>query len=610
MGRGTDERQIIWTAVAIAETGQLAQALGHDFTYVTADGRAVSRYGMGMSLAEVPAAMMAPLVEGRLGPGSSQPLFLVAPLLLVLASAGLAAAAARSLGGNPVTAALLCGIGSPLAAYAATAFSEPLQAAALIAGFFASLRSADASSAPQARHWAWISGASASVGLLAKSSLVFALPAALLPLVSARAFASRRFRVGWAAVGALPGAILWAWFEYRRFGRPFASYPGESFTHPFLDGFWRLVVGPNYGLVLFFPPTLLALWLFLANARTRNWDSTVRVLGCVAPFVILTALAASWWAWHGVWGWGPRLIVPAVPLLAAGAAVVVAPWRPLARAGLVTLSVVVALPGLLQHAVPITNYVTSLTWPKTSAAVAQSLAGYAWERDAHGTYLVSPDHVLATVPQASAFVVFPWFLHAVWAGDPQQAASRLATPPWSDVRPDIVPRVSPLTPGQVQDITGFARWRFWGRGFVPSAEDAQYAAVYDEALADQIYRLQQERDGPGALRLALKLVQLAPGGGNDALVLESYRISGNRAGAADYLAALSRERRAAPAINVVLSLFERDASHPDQARAFLASVADRYAPDSPLQEALNQPIDKWPPNLLAMLTKPVKAAGE
>ncbi len=87
-GLSADGRQISFTAVAIVEAGEVGQARARDFTWPRRDvGDAVSRYGMGMSFAQVPAAWMASRVEATRGPGSSQPLFLVAPLLFVLLAA-------------------------------------------------------------------------------------------------------------------------------------------------------------------------------------------------------------------------------------------------------------------------------------------------------------------------------------------------------------------------------------------------------------------------------------------------------------------------------------------------------------------------------------------
>jgi hypothetical protein len=612
VGACADERQIIWTAIAITETGQMAQARGHDFTLVTADGHAVSRFGMGMTLAQIPAAFLAPRVESWLGAGSSQPLFLVAPLLLILAAAAFAGLAAQYLAGSASgrqTAIILCALGSPLGAYAAVGSSESLQVASLAAVYASALGSCAARDAGGSKRRALLAGVFASCAVLAKSSLIAVAPAALLPLLVGSPYASRMARVARAAIGFIPGGILWIVLELVRFGRPFASYPGEGFTHPFVDGFWRLLVGPNTGFVLFFPATAIVIWFLAGQVLKRRWDDVLKVSGGVLPLLFLLTLAAGWWAWHGVWGWGPRLIVPAVPLLAACAARVMASWPSWSRAAVVALSIVINAPGLIQHTVPVTQYVSNLVWPQVSARFAKSLAGYAWRLEG-GRYVVSPDHVLATLPSASPFVVYPWFFRATWSDDVKEVARALETPPWRAARSDLVPTLIPMTPRFVRGIVGYPRWHFWGRGFKPTAEDAQYWAVYDEGLVDQVMRLQQRRRAADALEIAEKLVALAPFGSNDALVLESYRILGDRPAAADYLSRLSPERRSYPEVNVVLALFERDAGHEAMARQFLDSVSDRFAADVPLQAARFQSFDKWPPDLQSMIGPPVKSAGE
>jgi hypothetical protein len=612
VGGCADERQIIWTAIAITETGQMAQARGHDFTLVTADGQAVSRYGIGMTLAQVPAALLAPRVEGWLGAGSSQPLFLLAPLLLVLAAAALAGVASLHLaeGANIwPTALVLCALGSPLGAYAAIGSSEALQAAALAGAYACALGSCAARDGRAATRRALLAGVFVSCAVLAKSSLLVVAPAALLPLLGGSRYASRTTRVARAVVGFVPGAALWLILDVVRFGRPFASYPGEGFTHPFVDGFWRLLVGPNTGFLLFFPAGLIVMWSLVRQASKRRWDDVLKMSGAVLPFFLLVCLASGWWAWHGVWGWGPRLIVPAVPLLAACAAHLMLWWPSWSRAALVAASIVINVPGLVQHTVPVTSYVSNLVWPQASAGFATSLAGYAWRLET-GRYVVSPDHVLATLPQASPFVVYPWFFLATRSDDVAQVARALETPPWHGARPDLVPTVMPMTERFVRSITGYPRWHFWGRGFRPSAADVLYWAVYDEGLADQVTRLQQRREGAAALHLARKLVDLSPIGPNDALVLETYRILGDRPAAADYLSRLSAERRFYPDVNVVLALFERDAGNEAMARQFLDSVSDRYPADAPLQSARRQSLEKWPADLQSMIVAHVKSAGE
>src|SRR5262245_54891219 len=237
VGLVADGRQMIWTAIAIAETGTIGQARARDLTFPRDGGDSVSRFGMGMSFAQVPAAWLAPRVEASFGAAAAQPLFLMAPFLFVMLSAIFAGMAARDLAGPGGTASgsraaiVLSTVASPLAAYAALELSEPLQAAALAGAYAAALRSARLEGR-RARRMAGAAGCAAGVAVLAKSSLLFVAPLALLPLATG---AGSRDRLRAAAFGFLPIAGLWLALEIVRFGHPFASYAGEGFTHPFVD---------------------------------------------------------------------------------------------------------------------------------------------------------------------------------------------------------------------------------------------------------------------------------------------------------------------------------------------------------------------------------------
>ena len=612
VGRAADERQLIWTAVALSQTGQLAQARGHDFTYLAPDGRSVSRFGIGMSLLEVPAAALAPIVEARLGPGSSQPLFLVVPLLLTLLAAACAGEAARLLGagaGGQRTAVILAGIGSPLGSYAATAFSEPLQGAALAAAYALALGSARARDGSVAARLAWLAGFAASWAVLAKSSMILVAPVVLMPLVASGPSPARMRRALIAFAGLVPGLVVWAWFELLRFGTLFGAYPGEAFSHPIGDGTWRLLIGPNLGFLWFYPAAALAVLAGVRSAMSRDLEAVLRVGPAVAASALMVAMAAGWWAWHGVWGWGPRLLIPAIPLLAATAPLAMQSWASWARRALLVASIALNLPGLLQHAVPVAVYTSNLTWPRVPELEARSVAAYARRTDADGAFRISPDHLLARVPEASQFIVFPWFF---WANccSASGALTALAEPPWHRARPDLLPAQLPMSEAFLRGITGFPRLRFFGRGFFPSVDDARYAAVFDEGMTDQIIRFQQAGAGEAALRLAQRLVRLAPFGENDALILESYRVLGNRLAAAEYLRGLPRDRRVSPELNVVLALFERDAGNDELARRFLRSVAHAFPPGTPLQAAVGAPLANWPPDLQTMIADAVKPAGQ
>ena len=582
VGAVADGRQMIFTAVALSETGSLGQARNRDLTVSRPQGDSVSRYGLGMSLAQWPAAMLAPLVEERRGPGSSQFLFLLAPFFMVLTCGWLAASAAGRLGGSRVAqraAFLLATIASPFGAYAAIELSEPLQALAMT-GAFAAAVAASTASARRRMALAVLAGALVGVAILTKSSLAFAAPFTLSPLLRISRARARSTALAVMA-GLLPVAGVWLYFEITRFGSPFAGYPGEGFTHPFFDGAWRLMVGPNKGLLLYFPAAVLAVLAFIRACRLDPSRGII-FAGAVLPTIALWFLAAPWWAWHGVDGWGPRLLVPGIPLLAAAAAIELARWPASWRAAAIALGILINVPPLLQHPTTVVRYTWSCAWPAVDARTAADVPHFA-RRDVGGRTVIVPDQVLAAVPSASPFILLPWFFRAAHADGPARAAS-LNAPPWAPTHPDI----RPTPPWSDEEASFFVHPSF---------------AVYDAALGDQIMRAQQLRDRDRALELSLKLEALAPSGFADALLLESYRLLGRKDAAIDWLTHLPVERRQHPAINVVLALWDRDDGKEEEARELLQSSAPGY-PRGAVQRALESPLAAWPADFASMTADP------
>ncbi|MCC6128277.1 MAG: hypothetical protein IT186_00005, partial [Acidobacteria bacterium] len=68
-GLTTDGQIVSRTAYSIAELGELGIARGHKVNIVRPEGDAVTRYGIGASLVQVPAALLAGSFEEANGPG-------------------------------------------------------------------------------------------------------------------------------------------------------------------------------------------------------------------------------------------------------------------------------------------------------------------------------------------------------------------------------------------------------------------------------------------------------------------------------------------------------------------------------------------------------------
>ncbi|MCA8976834.1 MAG: phospholipid carrier-dependent glycosyltransferase [Planctomycetes bacterium] len=131
--------------------------------------------------------------------------------------------------------------------------------------------------------------------------------------------------LGWRALATflLPVAAVvlgLGWLDLEVIGRPLeASYAGYAKTHP-------PVLSPSYTLCLFaqlfgdgrglfvLSPLLLLAVLAWPGLRRRCPGVAQLFLG---QFAILVLFWAAFDGWHGGWSWGPRYLMPVVPLLAA-----------------------------------------------------------------------------------------------------------------------------------------------------------------------------------------------------------------------------------------------------------------------------------------------------
>jgi hypothetical protein len=152
---------------------------------------------------------------------------------------------------------------------------------------------------------------------------------ALVLLAILQAARTRRLRHLLPVLAALALIMLEAWI---RRGSPLDTgygdnhgfrtimpYSGEpGFSYPFVLGLAAILFSFGRGL-LFFTPGLF-LWL---NSRARAllpWRTAVRMMLAFTAGLVL--IYASWWAWYGGIGWGPRFFafaaIPASVMVAAG----------------------------------------------------------------------------------------------------------------------------------------------------------------------------------------------------------------------------------------------------------------------------------------------------
>lgn len=223
-------------------------------------------------------------------------------------------------------------LATPLWVYGKSFLTEPLLALGLAAGLHGALRFREGG-AP--RH-ALLAGGAWGFTVLVKYALLPAVVVLALPFVPA---AVRRLKTAWpAALAVLACVAIALAYNAARTGSPLGTGYGRqataaAFSTPLFVGLYGLLVSSGKGIVWFAPLVALAPASFAAARRRLGGPA----LGVAAACVGMTLLYATFEHWAGDGSWGPRYLVPLVPL--ALALVVAAdasqPWRNRGRRGLV-----------------------------------------------------------------------------------------------------------------------------------------------------------------------------------------------------------------------------------------------------------------------------------
>ena len=263
---------------------------------------------------------------------------------------------ARRLGMTPgwaVMSALVYGVASPAAAYARYDFSQPLAGLALTAAAYALI---DAGSPGRLRPFVTAGGALGAMLLTRPELGALIAWVGLWLAVDARRSRPRAVVVRLSALAAVViGALaLSLWLNHARFGdwtrTGYAPLTRLFRPSQFLEGAAGLLLSPGRGLFVFYPIAWLAP---LGLRRLVRERPAVGVLwsGLAVTSFLLYAVFKWWWAG---WSWGPRFLVPVLPLLTVAATFWAshrrdraAPWRTRLFAALAALGIVVAWNGIL-----------------------------------------------------------------------------------------------------------------------------------------------------------------------------------------------------------------------------------------------------------------------
>ncbi|MGB7624003.1 MAG: hypothetical protein WBN92_16780 [Terriglobia bacterium] len=280
------------------------------------------KYGLGLSIVEqVPLLLVTP-VERIFGEGRSNVLFPMMNMLLTVLTALLVALCLQDLGfrsGTRWWAALGFAFATPAWPYVSYDFSEPLQALCLVAAFWLVLHGTRALT----RSSLWMAAAGFTLGfaVLTKEQLVILIPVYALYLwitLSASGREKLRLFVWFMLPIILWGGVIAALNLYR-FTSIFATgyvHAGSKFTTPLLSGLYGLLLSPNKGIIFYAPLSILVPWSLWRLRKSNPRELTF----FAGVFLIQIVLVAKWISWEGGASWGPRLLMPIIPLMVICAA--------------------------------------------------------------------------------------------------------------------------------------------------------------------------------------------------------------------------------------------------------------------------------------------------
>ena len=303
-----DEHVVFATARNLAYHGRVDQSLlfwGSPYDglgWMGTDGELYSKYGIGHSALVVPAIMLARVIPGAGLANTTMMLNMVATALVaffLILTAGNLGYSSRS----SVSVGLLYGLATFSWVYAKTMFSEPMVALGWIVVVWLV--------APQVtRRRALLAGIALAITISIRPAMVLAaIPFCLLvwerkPRESAWRLAAFLLPVAIVSFGLLA-------FNWQRFGDPFQFGYSESFNGSIEAGVTGFLLSLDRSILIFAPPIVGLLWSvpgFIRQHSSLGWKL----------LVISGSIFLLYSMWPVFWGgpvWGPRYLLPILPLL-------------------------------------------------------------------------------------------------------------------------------------------------------------------------------------------------------------------------------------------------------------------------------------------------------
>jgi hypothetical protein len=338
------------TAQSLIDHGRLDIPYAADYTLKSHDGKSYSKYGFGLPMYYIPLVA----ASEELSKLTHLPQFDLVGLLISFANIPFAmltlilyAKLLKLLKVNEAHILLLLlalGLGTLVWEYSGIDPSEEMQMGLLMLAIYGVMRGSPKATIFGGIGFGWL--------FLVKQVYLLFFPFLLLYLITRPG--EWRHRIRNSALFTFPlflAGCFDAWLNLIRFGNPLESgYGSEASRFIFSQlpmTIPKLLVSLDKGLFIFCPILILGL-LGWKQFASKYW-SEASLCGCM--ILVNFAISAAWWSWMGGWSWGPRLLVPLIPLWLLP----VAFWLDKRRSkvsfrvfvALLFISIIVQIPGVL-----------------------------------------------------------------------------------------------------------------------------------------------------------------------------------------------------------------------------------------------------------------------
>ncbi|MDI6783386.1 MAG: hypothetical protein QME64_04720 [bacterium] len=284
---------------------------------------AQSKYGLGFSIFTVPFYGAAKLFAVMVAPLELDTITRLAPMLANIFITAFTGAVLYAFGSRlfqdkqiALMVTALYGFASNALPYSRYDFAEPLTGLCILIAIYTLVRFQHS----QKIAWLWFSSLAVSYAMFTR--IVSAMVILIWLLELFRWFKKEKIPLNLNLIMGITVPIfitlvLFFWYNYARYGSLLITGYEADIEHSrffftsILTGMYGLLLSPGKGILWYSPPVFLSLLAF-----PIFWNENRKLCMLFLAIVIIHLVIYSGWvAWEGGWCWGPRHLVPIVPLL-------------------------------------------------------------------------------------------------------------------------------------------------------------------------------------------------------------------------------------------------------------------------------------------------------